>query len=362
LQAKKTALCEVHQELGGKMVEFAGYLMPVQYKGIMDEHLCVRESVGLFDVSHMGEFIIKGDKAVDYLQRLTLNDVTKLEEYQAQYTGMCYDHGGIVDDFIVYRFPDHYMIIVNASNIEKDFEWMEKHLTPGVELSDISDDYALFAVQGRNAEATLQKLTDLDLSSVKAFRLQPAKLNGLQATFFRTGYTGEDGFEIGLDAEQSVQAWRAILEAGKEFGIEPIGLAARDTLRMEMKYCLYGNDIDETTNPIEAGLGWVTKIDKGDFLGREPIKQVKENGATRKLVGFEVKDRAVPRQGYKLIKDGQEIGEVTSGTFSPSLEKGIGLGYLNVPFNQVGTGVAISIRGKEIPAEVVKTPFYQRPY
>ncbi|MCG8603753.1 glycine cleavage system aminomethyltransferase GcvT [bacterium] len=362
MAAKKTALYEVHQALGAKIVEFAGYLMPVQYKGIKDEHLCVRNSVGLFDVSHMGEFIIKGKQSQEYLQRLTLNDVTKLQEWQAQYTGMCYDHGGMVDDFIVYRFPDYYMVIVNASNIEKDFGWMQEHLTPEVELENVSDRYALFAVQGRNAETTLQKLTDLKLSTIKAFRLQSGKLDGLSVTFFRTGYTGEDGFEIGLDTEDSQQAWRAILESGSEFGIQPIGLAARDTLRMEMKYCLYGNDIDETTNPIEAGLGWVTKMDKGEFVGREPIKLAKENGVARKLVGFEVKDRAVPRKGYKLIKNGQEIGEVTSGTFSPSLEKGIGLGYLNIPFIEVGTSVAISIRGKEIPAEVVKTPFYQRPY
>lgn len=362
MEPKKTALYEAHKELGAKIVEFGGYLMPVQYKGIIEEHKRVRNSVGIFDVSHMGEFIIKGDNAQEYLQQMTLNDVTKLVENRAQYSGMCYDNGGMVDDLIVYRFPEHYMLIVNAANRVKDFQWLKEHLISGVELTDISDEFSLFAVQGRNAEATLQKLTDLNLSEIKYYWFREGKIAGVHAVISRTGYTGEDGFEVGFDASQSIKVWGAILEAGKKFEIDPIGLGARDTLRLEMKYCLYGNDIDETTNPIEAGLGWITKIEKGDFIGRDAIIKAKEGGVSKKLVGFELKERAFPRHGYKIMKDGQEIGHVTSGTFSPSLDKGIGIGYINVPFNEVGTPVTITIRGREIPAQVVKTPFYQRPY
>lgn len=361
MQPKKTALYEVHRNLGAKMVEFAGYLMPVQYKGVIEEHKRVRSTVGIFDVSHMGEFFIKGDRAEEYLQKMTLNDVSKLVEHRAQYTGMCYENGGMVDDLIVYRFSEHYMMIVNAANREKDFNWLREHVTSGVELTDNSDDISLFAVQGRNAEATLQKLTDINLSEIKFYWFREGQFAGVDAFVARTGYTGEDGFEVGVKMQHSVEVWNAILEAGKEFDIEPIGLAARDTLRLEMKYCLYGNDIDETTNPIEAGLGWITKVDKGEFIGRDAILRVKEQGPSRKLVGFELQQRAVPRHGYKILKDGEEVGEVTSGTFSPSLEKGIGLGYIKVPFNEIGTPISISIRGKEVDAQVVKTPFYERP-
>lgn len=362
MEPKKTALYEAHKNLGAKIVEFAGYLMPVQYKSIIEEHKRVRNSVGIFDVSHMGEFIIKGEKATEYLQKLTLNDITKLVVNKAQYTAMCYDDGGMVDDCIIYRFQNHYMLIVNAANRYKDFQWMKEHVLPEVELNDISDDFSLLAVQGRNAEATLQKLTDIDLSEIKYYWFREGILAGVNAVISRTGYTGEDGFEVGFDAVQSTKVWNAILEAGKEFEIEPVGLGARDTLRLEMKYCLYGNDIDATTNPIEAGLGWITKLDKGDFIGREAIVKAKEQGVSRKLVGFELKERAFPRHGYKIMNDDKEIGHVTSGTFSPSLDKGIGIGYINVPFNEVGTQITISIRGREIPAQVVKTPFYQRPY
>ncbi|MFQ5864912.1 MAG: glycine cleavage system aminomethyltransferase GcvT [bacterium] len=362
MEPKKTALYEVHKELGAKMVEFGGYLMPVQYKGIIEEHRQVRKSVGIFDVSHMGEFVIRGDQAQAYLQKMTLNDVTKLVDYRAQYSGMCYENGGMVDDLIIERFPEHYMVIVNAANREKDFQWMKEHLTLGVDLADISDDFSLLAVQGRNAEPVLQKLTDLNLSEVKYYWFREGKIAGVNAVISRTGYTGEDGFEVGFDASQSIKVWQAILEAGQEFEIAPIGLGARDTLRLEMKYCLYGNDINETTNPIEAGLGWITKLDKGDFIGRDAIIEAKEKGISRKLVGFELHERAFPRPGYKIMKDGKEIGQVTSGTFSPSLDKGIGIGYIHVPFNEVGTPITISIREREIPAQVVKTPFYQRPY
>lgn len=362
MEPKKTPLYEVHRQLGARMVEFAGFLMPIQYKGIIEEHKKVRTSVGIFDVSHMGEFIVTGDQALDFLQKMTLNDASKLVDFKAQYTGMCYDHGGMVDDCILYRFPDHYMFIVNASNIEKDFNWLQKHLNSNTQLENISDDFALMAVQGRNAQSTLQKLTNKELSEVKFYWFTEGDLAGVSAFISRTGYTGEDGFEVGVKARDAVKVWEAILEAGKEFEIEPIGLGARDTLRIEMKYCLYGNDIDETTNPLEAGLGWITKFDKGDFIGREALLKVKEEGVKRKLVGFELLERGIPRHGYKILKDGEEIGVVTSGAFSPMLEKGIGIGYIKVPYHEVGTSISVDIRGKQVTARVVKTPFYQRPY
>ena len=362
LQAKKTALYDVHVDLGAKMVEFAGYLMPVQYKGIREEHFKVRDSVGIFDVSHMGEFFIQGNAAGAFLQKMTLNDVTKLEKNRAQYTAMCFEDGGLIDDLILYCYGDHYMMIVNASNREKDYNWLQQHLTEGVHLEDRSDEISLFAVQGRNAQATLQKIVDVDLSEIKFYWFREGKISDADAFIARTGYTGEDGFEIGVSADKSVQVWKAILDAGSEFDIEPIGLAARDTLRLEMKYCLYGNDIDETTNPIEAGLGWITKVDKGDFVARDLIVRTKERGAGRKLVGFEMKERAVPRHGYKIEKEGREVGYVTSGTFSPSLGKGIGMAYIEVPHHATGTEIGIVIRNKAVPAEIVKTPFYQRPY
>ncbi len=362
MEPKKTALYDTHINLGAKMVEFAGYWMPVQYSGIKEEHHCVRNSVGIFDVSHMGEFFFSGEKAADFLQKMTLNDISKLQLHRAQYSGMCYDDGGLVDDLIVYCFGDTYMAIVNAGNLQKDYDWLQQHLAAGVELEDRSEEFSLFAVQGRHAEATLQKLADIDLSEIKFYWFREGVLAGEKAFIARTGYTGEDGFEIGVDAARSPAVWNAILEAGSEFSIQPIGLAARDTLRLEMKYSLYGNDIDQTTNPIEAGLGWITKVDKGDFVGRDAIMKVKEAGPSRKLVGFEVKGRGLARHGYPIMKDGAEIGVVTSGTFSPSLEKGIGLGYVNIPHNEIGATIEISVRGKGIAAEVVKTPFYQRPY
>ncbi len=362
MDTKKTALYNAHVKLGARMVEFGGYLMPVQYKGIKEEHHAVRNSVGIFDVSHMSEFFVRGDKAVEYLQKICLNDINSLRKYQAQYTAMCNDNGGIIDDLIVYSYGDEYMAIVNAANKIKDFEWMQAHLPDGVQLVDRSDEISLFAVQGRNALSTLQKVTNLDLSGIRFYCFGEDTIAGEQAFIARTGYTGEDGFEVGVNTSVSEKVWNAIMEAGAEFNIEPIGLAARDTLRMEMKYCLYGNDIDATTNPLEAGLGWITKTDKGDFIGRDAIMKMKENGAGRKLVGFVLKDRAVPRQGYKIMKDGSEVGVVTSGTFSPSLEKSIGIAYINVPHNKTGTEVHLSIRGKLMQAEVVKTPFYSRPY
>ncbi len=359
---KKTALYDIHASLGGKLVEFAGFWMPVQYRGIIDEHRKVRSSVGVFDVSHMGEFEFRGKAAGEFLQRMTINDVSKLAEYQAQYSAICYPDGGIVDDVIVYRWPGRYTMVVNASNIAKDFAWLSEHKMPEADLSDVSDEYSLLAVQGRNAQATLQKLTKVDLKAIKYYWFASGEIAGVPAFISRTGYTGEDGFEIGFAPPHSEKVWSAIFEAGKEFGIEPIGLGARDTLRLEMKYCLYGNDIDQTTNPLEAGLGWITKLDKGDFIGRGTIVKMKAAGLPRKLVGFEVEGKNIARHGYPILKDGNTIGHVTSGTFSPSLEKSVGLGYVASAHAAAGTELVLDIRGRAAQARVVRTPFYQRPY
>jgi aminomethyltransferase len=359
---KKTALYDTHVALGAKMVEFAGYWMPVQYRGIIEEHRQVRNAVGVFDVSHMGEFEFRGKAAAEFLQRMTINEVSTLEVFQAQYSAMCYPDGGIVDDIIVYRWPDRYMMVVNASNIEKDFNWLSQHAIPDAGLANVSDETSLLAVQGRYAQPTLQKIVNVNLAEVKYYWFASAEIAGVPAFISRTGYTGEDGFEVGFAAEHSAKLWNALFEAGKEFGIEPIGLGARDTLRMEMKYCLYGNDIDQTTNPLEAGLGWITKVDKGDFIGRETMLKMKTNGIPRKLVGFELEGKNIGRHGYPILKDGNRIGHVTSGTFSPSLEKSIGLGYVASEHAEVGTEMTIDIRGRLAKARIVKTPFYQRPY
>lgn len=361
-KAQKTALYDTHVALGAKMVEFGGYLMPVQYRGIIDEHRQVRAAVGVFDVSHMGEFAIRGSGAVDFLQRLTINNVAKLEVNQAQYSAMCYPDGGIVDDLIVYRLEDHYMLVVNAANLGKDFDWLTRHADSSVDLVNISDETSLLAVQGRHAQATLEKLTRMHLAAIKYYWFARGELAGVPVFISRTGYTGEDGFEIGFPAAHSQKIWNAIFDAGKPFAIEPIGLGARDTLRLEMKFCLYGNDIDQTTLPIEAGLGWITKLDKGDFIGREPIAKMKAAGIPRTLVGFAVEGRAIARHGYPILKDGRQVGYVTSGTFSPSLEKAIGLGYVEVGHSAVGTEISIDARGRLAGARIVKTPFYQRPY
>lgn len=359
---KKTALHDVHAGLGAKMVEFGGFMMPVQYRGIIDEHHSVRQSAGVFDVSHMGEFEFRGPAALEFLQRMTINDVAKLAPGQAQYSAMCYPEGGIVDDLIVYRLPDRYMAVVNAANLQKDWQWLQQAVTPEAGMYDISDQTSLLAVQGRNAQATLQKLTKTNLNEIKYYWFVSGEIAGVPALIARTGYTGEDGFEIAFEEKHSVNIWDAIFEAGKPFKIEPIGLGARDTLRLEMKYCLYGNDIDHTTNPIEAGLGWITKLDKGDFLGKQAIAAVKAQGPRRKLIGFELPGKNIARHGYALLKDGNAIGHVTSGTFSPSLQKSIGMGYVDSEFSAIGSVITVDIRGRQMEASVVKTPFYQRPY
>lgn len=356
---KRTPFYEIHVELGAKIAPFAGFEMPIQYEGIIAEHKKVREAVGVFDVSHMGEFKVSGRDALNFLQKLTVNDVSKLTPGRAQYSAMCYEDGGIVDDLLVYNFGDYYMVVVNASNIEKDFDWMQKHIEGDVKLENISDETALLAVQGPKSLLTLQKLTDVDLSQIKYYHFVRGKLADVDMVISRTGYTGELGFELYFDAKPELcrKVWNAVMDAGKEFGISPVGLGARDTLRTEMGYMLYGNDIDQTTNPLEAGLEWIVKFDKGDFIGKESLLRIKSEGLKRKLVGFVLDDKVPPRHGYEIFKNGEKIGYVTSGTFSPTLEKGIGLGYVDVKFSNPGEKININARGREFVATIVNLPF-----
>lgn len=355
---KKTPFFEIHQKNNAKIVDFGGFLMPIQFKGIMEEHKRVRSTAGLFDVTHMGEFEVRGKDALTFLQKVTTNDVSKLETNQVQYSCMCYDDGGIVDDLLIYRLPTHWMLVVNATNIDKDFKWLEDHLSGDVELKDVSDDTALLALQGPDAERILSQLTDVDLSNLRFYWSTFGNVAGVDLLFSRTGYTGEDGFELYIKSESGVKLWNALMDAGKKFDLEPIGLGARDSLRLEMKYMLYGNDIDQNTNPLEAGLGWIVKLDKGDFIGKEPIVIMKRDGIKRKLVPFVLKGKGFPRKGYEIHKNNEKIGFVTSGTFSPSLEKGIGLGYVKVDHSKKGEKLDIIIRGKSEKAEIIKPPFY----
>lgn len=336
--------------------------MPVQYSGIIEEHLAVRSRVGVFDVSHMGEFEVRGSDALAFLQRMTINDVSKLAQGKAQYSAMCYDDGGIVDDLLVYHCDDHYMLVVNASNIPKDFDWLKTHLHGDVQLRDASDETALLAVQGPKSLATLQKLTKVDLAKIEYYHFVGGALAGVPMIISRTGYTGELGFEIYFRAEQrsAREVWDAIFEAGKEFGIVPVGLGARDTLRLEMGFCLYGNDIDKTTNPLEAGLGWITKLDKEDFIGKPVLAHARQEGLKRKLVAFKLSERTLPRHGYPLKSNGTVVGHVTSGTFSPTLQQGIGMGYISAEYAKPDNQVNVEIRGKELPATIVKLPFLQK--
>ena len=359
---KTTALTDVHISLGAKMVPFAGYNMPVQYTNLNQEHLQVRNSVGVFDVSHMGEFYLKGEKALDLLQKVTSNDVSKLTDGKVQYSCLPNNTGGIVDDLLVYRYAaDEYYLVVNASNIEKDWNWISSHNNYGVEMQNISDQYSLLAVQGPNALKTIQKLTTADLSAMEYYSFTMGTVAGIENVIIsNTGYTGAGGFELYVKNEDAHKLWNALFEAGKEFGIAPCGLGCRDTLRLEMGFCLYGNDIDDTTSPIEAGLGWITKFTK-DFISSDYHKRLKEEGVKRKLVGFEMIDRGIPRQHYP-IQDaaGNTIGEVTSGTQSPSLNKAIGMGYVKTEFSKPGTEIFINIRDKAIKAQVTKIPFLQK--
>ncbi len=344
------------------MVGFAGYEMPAQYTGILEEHRCVRERVGLFDVSHMGEVEIAGEDALGFIQRITINDASKLFEGRAQYSAMCYDDGGIVDDLIVYHRGDHYLLVVNSANLEKDLEWLERHATGDVRIRNTSDEVCLIALQGPRSRTTLQKLTGADLSGISYYHCLHARVAGVEMLVSRTGYTGELGFELYLPStvSKAEAVWDALSGAGEAFGIGPVGLGARDTLRLEMGYCLYGNDIDQTTNPIEAGLGWIAKTDKGDFIGRDAIIAAKKGDLKRRLVGFMLREKAVPRQHYSLHADGRQIGTVTSGTFSPTLENGIGMGYVESRYAKPGTEISVGVRGREFRATVVSLPFVKR--
>ncbi|MBC8216319.1 MAG: glycine cleavage system aminomethyltransferase GcvT [Candidatus Marinimicrobia bacterium] len=358
MEIKKSSLYQRHIDLGAKMVEFSGFMMPIQYSGITNEHNAVRTAAGMFDVSHMGEFRISGENAEPFLQFVTINDVTKLSPGQAQYSAMCYDDGGIVDDLLIYRHEEYYVLVVNAANLQKDFQWMENHLIEGVVLEDISNEVNLIALQGPKSREILQKLTNIDLQSLAFYHFTNGEVGNSTVTLARTGYTGELGYEIYGKPQDIPAIWDELLDAGHKDGLIPIGLGARDTLRLEMKYCLYGNDIDATTHPYEAGLGWITKPDKGSFVGRDAIINRKET-MSRRLVCFEMTDRAIPRKGYSLYLGDKEVGYVTSGTQSPSLKKGIALGYVNRPFTKSGTEISVDIRGKHKSAVIVKPPFYK---
>ncbi|MBA4239567.1 MAG: glycine cleavage system protein T [Sphingobacteriaceae bacterium] len=359
---KNTALTQKHISLGAKMVPFAGYNMPVSYSGLNDEHATVRNAVGVFDVSHMGEFILKGENALDLIQRVTSNDASVLTDGKAQYSCLPNNDGGIVDDLIVYRIDEKtYMLVVNASNIDKDWNWISKHNTKNVEMHNISEKTSLLAIQGPKAMDTLQKLTDVKLADIPYYSFAKGKFNGVDnVVISNTGYTGAGGFEIYFENEFAEKMWDGIFAAGAEFGIKPIGLGARDTLRLEMGFCLYGNDIDDTTSPIEAGLGWITKFTK-DFTNRAAIEKQKTDGVTKKLVGFEMIDRGIPRHDYQIADaNGNIIGKVTSGTQSPTLNKAIGMGYVNKDFAKADTEIFIMIRDKAIKAKVCKIPFLKK--
>lgn len=358
---KKTALNDRHIALGAKMVPFAGYNMPVQYTGVNDEHLAVRSSVGVFDVSHMGEFFLKGDKALALIQKVTSNDAGKLYDGRVQYSCLPNNDGGIVDDLLVYRVSEtEYMLVVNASNMQKDWDWIAAHNDLGVEMENASDEWSLLAIQGPKAHEAMQSLTDVNLAEMKYYHFEIGTFAGIPDTIISaTGYTGSGGFEIYVKNKDAEALWDAVLEAGKGWDIKPAGLAARDTLRLEMGFCLYGNDINDTTSPIEAGLGWITKFTK-EFTNSEALLRQKEEGVTRRLVGFEMIDRGIPRQGYEIVDaDGNNLGEVTSGTMSPSLKLGIGLGYVNIPNHKTDSEIYIAVRNKQLKAKVVKLPFYK---
>lgn len=359
---KTTALTETHIALGAKMVPFAGYNMPVSYQGVNIEHETVRKGVGVFDVSHMGEFLIEGPNALELVQKVSSNDASKLTIGKAQYSCMPNTNGGIVDDLIIYRIKEEtYLLVVNASNIEKDWDHISHYNTAiGAEMKNISDQYSLLAIQGPNAVEAMQSLSSHDLSAIKFYNFVVGDFAGVEHVIISaTGYTGSGGFEIYCKNSEVQQVWDKVLEAGSAFGIQPIGLAARDTLRLEMGYCLYGNDIDDTTSPFEAGLGWITKFTK-DFVNSEALADEKQRTPERKLVGFELDEKGIPRQGYDIVdSNGQKIGQVTSGTMSPSLSQGIGLGYVPQVFSTPGSKIHIQIRKKRVPATVVKPPFYK---
>ncbi len=355
---KKTSLYDRHVALGGKFVTFAGYQLPIQYIGINREHKAVRTAAGLFDVSHMGEFFITGKDAEAFINRMTINDVASLKAGQAQYSAFCNDDGGIIDDIIVYRFENKFMLVVNGTNREKDLNWLQSHINGEVSCEDVSDKTGLLALQGPKSRKILTSLTDTDIEALPFYSFQKGKVCGIETFLARTGYTGELGFELYAQPDFLGEIWDGLMEAGKPHGLLPAGLGCRDTLRMEMKYSLYGNDIDESTNPVEAGLGWATKMNKGYFMGRKAIITAKEK-KTRRLVCFEMVDRAIPRKGYEITSEDLVVGFVTSGTQSPTLGKGIGMGYVNINHVKSGTKLGILIRGKTFDAIIIKAPLYK---
>jgi aminomethyltransferase len=355
---KRTPLYDTHVKAGARMVPFGGWEMPVQYAGIIEEHRAVRAAAGCFDVSHMGEFEVEGSQALAVLQRLTTNDVGALEVGQVQYSLLCDPDGGIVDDLTLYRLaPDRYMLTVNASNIDKDWRWVNEH-GAHARWRNVSEATGLVAVQGPKAETVVGRLADTDVTRIAYYHVAEGRVAGVRGLISRTGYTGEDGFELYVDAADTSRLWSALLETGRGAGVVPVGLGARDTLRLEMRYALYGNDIDATTNPLEAGLGWIVKPAKGDFIGRDAIEKVRAGGSVRKLVGLEMADRSVARHGYRVMKDGRETGVVTSGSYGPSVDRSIALAYVASADAAVGTELGVEIRGQVKPGRVVKTPFH----
>ncbi len=358
---KKTPLSNVHEKLGARMIDFSGWYMPVQYSSIIEEHNAVRENVGLFDLFHMGEFWLTGKDAMKNVQKIVTQDIEALSDRQIAYSPMCRPDGSIVDDLLVYRWNEYkFLLVVNAANLDKDFAWIKSQLEGEVELSNDSDPTGLIAIQGPNAEAILQKLTRQRLKPIKFYWFTTGRVAGVECIISRTGYTGEDGFELYYPAEKSEELWNALMEAGKDVGIRAIGLGARDTLRLEARLMLYGNDIHDGTNPIEANLNWTVKFGKGPFNGSDVMKKQKDEGTAKTIVGFEMGKGPAPRHGYPIVKDGKTVGEVTSGTMSPTLKKNIGLGYVPPALSAIGTQFDVEIRGKNYPATVIETPFYSR--
>jgi len=359
---RRTPLYEAHLAAGGKLVEFAGWEMPVQYSGVLQEHRAVRTAAGIFDVSHMGEFRVAGEGSEAFLQAMTPNDVAKLKPGRIQYSGLLTEQGTYVDDLLVYRLAeDEFLLVVNAANSAKDFAWLQDHNDAGVTLEDVSSDYGLIALQGPKAEAILSGLTGTDLTAIRYYAFEQGEVNGRSAIISRTGYTGEDGFELYLAPEDTPAIWDRLMEVGGPKGLIPAGLGARDTLRMEAAMALYGHEIDDSITPLEAGLQWVVKFEAADFIGRQALVEMNDAGPTRKLVGFNVEGRGIARQGHKVIAGDEEVGFVTSGTFSPTLEKALGMAYVPVSMAATGTAVSLDIRGKFVPAVIVDLPFYQRP-
>ncbi len=358
---KQTKFIDIHKKYGAKLVEFAGFEMPIQYSSIIAEHKAVRNSVGVFDVSHMGEIIIKGEMALDFVQNITTNDASKLVVGKVQYSAMCYEDGGIVDDLLVYKLSDdEFLLVVNGANKDKDFEWMLKNKNDNAEIVDESDKYSLLAVQGRNSKNVIEKLINQNIN-LEYYSFFVTNLFDNEIIISRTGYTGELGFELYFKGskEFAEKVWEKLFDVGKEFNIQPTGLGCRDSLRLEMGYCLYGNDIDSTTNPLEAGLGWITKFKKGNFIGKDALEKIKANGIKRKLVPIIFEEKVFPRKGYEIMKDEKIIGKITSGTVSPILEKPIALAYIEIGFADEGNMVDVNVRGKEAKAIITKLPFYR---